>query len=84
MLHENNKKVIPRKRLPEAVQQLKEYRKKAAIYEKRYNKSCSEFSVNLPDDMKSHDDWIECSYLAKVAGERGNEVKGGRNDNQAK
>jgi|LGVF01.1.fsa_nt_gb hypothetical protein len=44
---------------------LKEFRKKIAIFEAKYDKSYEEFSQSVPDTVKGHDDWIEWSYLIK-------------------
>lgn len=35
----------------------------------------SNFSVNVPDTQKGHDDWIEWSYLQKMADELALNIK---------
>ena len=40
---------------------------RAAIGYAKYGKSYDEFSQTVPDTVKGHDDWIEWSYLVKVA-----------------
>jgi hypothetical protein len=47
-----------------------EYLKKIAIFEAKYGKSYEAFSQSVPDTVKGHDDWIEWSYLVKVANEK--------------
>ena len=47
-----------------------DYLKKMAIFEAKYGKSFEEFSQCVPDTVKGHDDWIEWSYLVKVANEK--------------
>jgi len=60
---------VARKRFTDKQKALKEFRKKIAIFEAKYGKSCEEFSQSVPDTVKGHDDWIEWSYLVKVANE---------------
>ena len=62
-------KEVARKRTSNIQRRLKELRIKNAAYEKKYGKSYAEFSQNVPDTLKAHDDWIEWSYLVKVADE---------------
>lgn len=59
-------KEIAHKRMSVALKRLKELKKKIAIYETKYGKTYKEFSQNVPDNMKGHNDWIEWSYLVKV------------------
>jgi len=60
---------VARKRFAYNQKTLKEFRKKIAIFEAKYDKSYEEFSRSVPDTVKGHDDWIEWSYLTKVANE---------------
>jgi len=62
-------KEVARKRMSNIQRRLKELRIKNAAYEKKYGKSYAEFSQNVPDTLKGHDDWIEWLYLVKVADE---------------
>ena len=58
---------VARKRFAYNQKTLKEFRKKIAIFEAKYDKSYEEFSQSVPDTVKGHDDWIEWTYLIKVA-----------------
>jgi len=58
--------VVARRRISSLRKRLKELKKKAATYEAKHGKSYEEFSKSVPDTLKSHDDWIEWSYLVKV------------------
>lgn len=49
--------------------QIEEINEKTKIYEKKYKKNYEEFSYDVPDTVEGHDDWIEWSYLVKVANE---------------
>lgn len=60
---------VARKRFAYNQKTLKKLRKKIAIFESKYGKSYEKFSQNVPDTVKGHDDWIEWSYLVKVANE---------------
>jgi len=62
-------KEVARKRTSNIQRRLKELRRKNSAYERKYGKSYAEFSQNIPDTMKAHDDWIEWSYLVKVTDE---------------
>ena len=62
-------KEVARKRMSSIQRRLKQLRRKNSAYEKKYGKSYAEFSQNIPDTMKAHDDWIEWSYLVKVTDE---------------
>ncbi len=62
-------KEVARKRISSIQRRLKQLRRKNSAYEKKCGKSYAEFSQNIPDTMKAHDDWIEWSYLVKVADE---------------
>lgn len=60
---------VARKRFAYHQKTLKEFRQKIAIFEAKYDQSYDEFSQSVPDTVKGHDDWIEWSYLVKVANE---------------
>ena len=60
---------VARKRFAYNQKTLAEFKKKIAIFEAKYGKSYEEFSQSVPDTVKGHDDWIEWSYLVKVANE---------------
>jgi len=68
-------KEVARKRMSNIQKRLKELRNKNAAYERKYGKSYAEFLQDIPDTVKGHDDWIEWSYLAKVADELTNKLK---------
>jgi len=60
-------KDIARKRITYTQKRLNELKKRIAAYETKYGKSYEDFSQKVPDTRKAHDDWIEWSYLVKVA-----------------
>jgi uncharacterized protein YecE (DUF72 family) len=68
-------KEVARKRMAYTQKRLKDLRKKIAAYETKYGKSYEEFSQSVPDTVKGHDDWIEWSYLVKVADELTNKIE---------
>jgi len=68
-------KEVARKRMSSNQRRLKYLRKKIATYEAKYGKSYEEFSQNVPDTVKAHDDWVEWSYLVKVANELFNKIE---------
>jgi len=54
---------IARKKYNEKKKKLNRFRRRIRIYENRYNLTFEEFSKNLPDTKKAHDDWIEWTFL---------------------
>ncbi len=68
-------KEVAHKRMSYMQRRLKDLRKKIAAYETKYGKSYEEFSQSVPDTVKGHDDWIEWSYLVKVADELANKIE---------
>ena len=68
-------KEVAHKRISSTQKRLKELRKKIAIYEAKYGKSYEAFSQKVPETVKGHDDWIEWSYLVKVATELGKKIE---------
>jgi len=56
-------------RLSYTQNRLDDLRKKISMYESKYGKSFQKFSQNVPDTVEGHDDWIEWSYLSKLADE---------------
>ena len=68
-------KEVARKRMSNIQRRLKELRNKSAAYETKYGKSYAEFLQNIPDNVKGHNDWIEWSYLVKVADELTNKLE---------
>ncbi|MCR4292129.1 MAG: hypothetical protein NUV76_04535 [Candidatus Kuenenia sp.] len=68
-------KEVARKRMSSAQKRLKELKKRIAIYESKYGRSYEEFSKKVPETVKGHDDWIEWSYLVKVATELSKKVE---------
>lgn len=62
-------KEVARKKIPYTQKHLKELRKKITAYEKKHGKSFEEFSQNLPDTLKGHEDWIEWTYLINTVKE---------------
>jgi hypothetical protein len=57
------------KRIPYLQKQIEEYQDKIRYYEAKYKKDYIAFSVNVPDSVEGHDDWIEWTYLIKVTDE---------------
>ncbi len=68
-------KEVARKRMSNVQRRLNDLRNKDAVYERKYGKPYAEFSQNIPDTLKGHDDWIEWSYLVKVADELTNKLE---------
>jgi len=62
-------KEIARKKMPELQKRLRTINKKIKAYQLKYGVSYDEFSRSVPDTIKGHDDWIEWSYLVKLADE---------------
>lgn len=62
-------KEVARKRMSYTQKRLKDMKKKITTYETRYGKSYEEFSKTVPNTTNGHDDWIEWSYIIKVANE---------------
>jgi len=60
---------VARKRFAYHQKTLKAFRQKIAIFEAKYGKSYDDFSQSVPDTANGHDDWIEWTYLIKVADE---------------
>ena len=68
-------KAIAQKKLVQKQKKLKELQKKIAIFESKYRKSYGEFTKNVPDTVKGHDDWIEWTYLQKTVDEAASNIK---------
>lgn len=68
-------KEIVQKKLVQKKNKLEKLYKKIAIFESKYGKGYSDFSVSVPDTQKGHDDWIEWSYLQKTADELASNIK---------
>lgn len=68
-------KKIAQKKLVKKQKRLKELQRKIAAFESKYGSSYTDFSKNVPDTLKGHDDWIEWSYLHKVAIELSNKIE---------
>ena len=68
-------KEVARKRMSSAQKRLKELKKKIAVYEAKYGKSYEKFSKKVPETVKGHDDWIEWSFLVKVATELAKKIE---------
>ena len=60
-------KEVACKKISNIQSRLEETRRKIAEYELKYGKSYNEFSQNVHDTVNGHDDWIEWSYLVKLA-----------------
>ncbi|UCH93588.1 MAG: hypothetical protein JSV88_25410 [Candidatus Aminicenantes bacterium] len=67
-------KEVTRKRMSDYQKRLIELKEKITIYENTYGKSFEEFSQGVPDTLEGHDDWIDWSYLVRVAGELENKI----------
>ena len=68
-------KEVALKRMSYSEKRFKELREKIASYEAKYGKSYGEFSQDVPDTMRGHDDWIEWSYLEKVSEELSDKIE---------
>ena len=68
-------KEVVRKRMSYTQRHLKDLKKKIAAYEAQYGKSYEEFSQNVSDTIKGHDDWVDWSYLVKVADEIASKIE---------
>jgi hypothetical protein len=62
-------KEVVRRKLPDMQKRLRSISRKLRAYESRYGRSYEEFCESVPDTIKGHDDWIEWSYLIKLADE---------------
>ena len=62
-------KTIAEKKLTQKQKRLKVLQEKVAQFESRYSTNYNEFSKNISDTKKEHDDWIEWTYLQKTVNE---------------
>ncbi len=67
-------KEVARGKTAEMRKRLARIRKKIGAFESRYDVPYDEFLQNVPDTIKGHDDWIEWSYLVKLADELSTKV----------
>jgi len=68
-------KDVAKIKLAKKKKELKDLKRKIAKFESHYSADFSTFSKNLPNTMKSHDDWIEWSYLSKTAAEKQKKIE---------
>ncbi|OGW03390.1 MAG: hypothetical protein A2889_00970 [Nitrospinae bacterium RIFCSPLOWO2_01_FULL_39_10] len=68
-------KEVARKRMSYTQKRLRDLKKKIALYEARYSKSYEKFFKTVPDTLNGHDDWIEWSYIIKVANELSTKIE---------
>ena len=68
-------KEVAVKRMSYIHQQLEELRGKIRFFENKYGKSYEEFVRDVPDTLEGHDDWIEWTYLTKVAEELSTKIQ---------
>ena len=63
-------KDVAKVKLAEKQKELRDLKKRRARFESRYAADLADFSKNLPDTLKSHDDWIEWTFLEKTIAEK--------------
>jgi hypothetical protein len=63
-------KDVAKAKLAEKQKELKDLKKKRARFETRYDADLATFSQTMPDNMKSHDDWIEWTLLNRIITEK--------------
>ena len=68
-------KDVAKLKLAEKQKELKYLKRKAAKFESHYSIDFYNFSRNVPDNRKSHDDWIEWSYLTKTISEKQKKIE---------
>ena len=66
---------VVRKRMSSTQRRLKGLKKKIAAYEAKHGRSYEDFSQNVSDTIKGHDDWVDWSYLVKVADEIASKIE---------
>lgn len=62
-------KEVVAKRLPSLQERLAGLQTEMKRYEEKYHTSYQEFGEHVPDSIEGHDDWIDWTYLTKVAEE---------------
>jgi hypothetical protein len=62
-------KEVARRKMPEIRRRLQKINRQIRAYELKYSVPYEEFCRHVPDTVKGHDDWIEWSYLVKLADE---------------
>ena len=63
-------KDVAKAKLAEKEKELRDLKKKMARFESHYAVDLATFSQTLPDSKKSHDDWIEWTFLDKTIAEK--------------
>lgn len=68
-------KDVAKMKLVKKQKELNNLKKKIAKFESHYASDFNTFSKNLSDTMKSHDDWIEWSYLHRSIVEKQKKIE---------
>ena len=68
-------KDVAKVKLAEKQKELKFLKRKMAKFESHYSTDFYNFSRNVQNTMKSHDDWIEWSYLYKTIAEKQKKIE---------
>ncbi len=68
-------KDVAKLKLAEKKKELKYLKRKIAKFESHYSNDLYSFSRNVLNTMKSHDDWIEWSYLDKTIAEKQKKIE---------
>ncbi len=68
-------KEVVAKRVTYTQQRLRSLKEDITTYETKYHRSFQEFAEYVPDTIEGHDDWIEWSYLVKVAQELAQKIE---------
>lgn len=67
-------KEVAFKRMSYSKRELEDLKEKIASFERKYNVSYEGFATDVPDTVQGHDDWIEWTYLIKVADELSHKI----------
>ena len=67
-------KEVAFKRMSYSKRELEDLKEKIASFERKYNVSYEGFVTDVPDTVRGHDDWIEWTYLIKVADELSHKI----------
>lgn len=68
-------KDVAKIKLAKKQRELRDLKRKMGRFESHYAADFHTFSKELPDTMKSHDDWIEWSYLNKTIAEKQKKIE---------
>jgi len=68
-------KEVAKKRISYTQDRLNDLQAKSNEYKRKYDKSYEEFSVNVPDSIQGHDDWVEWTYTVKIVNELNKKIE---------